>query len=193
MGGRKKCMPWRRPVVVSRPQAGKGEEGERGGRGGKRVYLDGVAELGFDFLSKGGGHGRVQAICISLLKFVGHGGALEEEREGGREGRTGGFCVSKMATSGKGEGGGEGGEGGRERGFTCAITLAMAPVPTKPTEVCFGEDPKYLTAMPPAAPVRRSVMKRFSWKTPKGRVEGGGEEGREGGRIKKAGTRICTR
>jgi len=31
--------------------------------------------------------------------------------------------------------------------------------------------------MPPAAPVRRSSMKPFSWKTP----EGGREGGREGG------------
>jgi hypothetical protein len=42
------------------------------------------------------------------------------------------------------------------------MTLAMAPVPTKPTLVCLGEEPKYLTEIPPAAPVRRSVMKRFS-------------------------------
>lgn len=48
------------------------------------------------------------------------------------------------------------------RRLTCAMTLAMAPVPTKPTAWCLGEDPKYLTEMPPAAPVRKSVMKRFS-------------------------------
>lgn len=45
--------------------------------------------------------------------------------------------------------------------------LAMSPQPMKPTSSWWSAEQCFMETAP-AAPVRRSVMKRFSWKTPRG-------------------------
>mmetsp|Transcript_32554 Transcript_32554/g.102227 ORF Transcript_32554/g.102227 Transcript_32554/m.102227 type:complete len:299 (-) Transcript_32554:379-1275(-) len=56
---------------------------------------------------------------------------------------------------------------GRTAAVARAIDFAIAPVPMKPTVLSVGLV-RYLTEMPPAAPVRTSVRKRFSWITASG-------------------------
>mmetsp|Transcript_11848 Transcript_11848/g.37559 ORF Transcript_11848/g.37559 Transcript_11848/m.37559 type:complete len:231 (-) Transcript_11848:416-1108(-) len=56
---------------------------------------------------------------------------------------------------------------GRTAAAPRAMLRAIAPQPMKPTTSCVADEQCFI-ATAPAAPVRRSVMNRFSWKMPSG-------------------------